>query len=549
MKALPLLLVSAALAVAAEPEPWPQANGPFGNFNPRQYGHALVDDLKDARVAWTSADAWLGFCKGSSSGYVRHLADSSTHPGTGSGLIVAEGKVFASSFRPRGAVWPEHHPGIGGSFKSGQWSAEQTAAIQRNSAYDADDLTVALDLQTGKTLWSAVEESRGVNRYSGKRLHFMATPAYHAGRVFSLGTMGVLFCYDAATGKKLWEDATGSLAREMPAVKEKLLRDRKEMAGGGGMGVSLVVADGVLVVPEFDLKGARDIGLRGVDVASGRTLWVLPAATCRYATPAVWTHQGRQFLLCATVGQPNKFDTGTLRLLDPKTGKVLWTVTGLAPTYYSLSPSATHVCVNVPSAVPNSKKSKTEEPWGLVAAFRLTHEKAERAWTMPDQPPFWFENHMDICAMRRVVVRDGRVYFFSQGHTLAPEQASFFFHILREDTGAVLYSSKEKDFAHASVANPGNSILGQFWLVEDRLLNMPDGAHSDRSTMQWVTTDPQEVRRLGTRWKPPHENTTAYEVFIELPYVDGRFLMRSGDGRVRCYDLRTTAAAVGNRKP
>jgi len=25
---------------------WPQSSGPFGNFNPRQYGCKLVDDLK-----------------------------------------------------------------------------------------------------------------------------------------------------------------------------------------------------------------------------------------------------------------------------------------------------------------------------------------------------------------------------------------------------------------------------------------------------------------------------------------------------------------------
>ena len=36
----------------------------------------------------------------------------------------------------------------------------------------------------------------------------------------------------------------------------------------------------------------------------------------------------------------------------------------------------------------------------------------------------------------------------------------------------------------------------------------------------------------------PHYNTTAYEVFMELPYVDGLFLMRNWEGQVVCYDLR-----------
>lgn len=153
---------------------------------------------------------------------------------------------------------------------------------------------------------------------------------------------------------------------------------------------------------------------------------------------------------------------------------------------------------------------------------------------MPDEPQFWFENHMDICAMRRVLLRDGRVYFFSQGHTIQPERSSFFFSILAEDNGQVLYTSKEGEFGHAA----GTGIIGQAWLVEDRMLNIRDAAHSDFSKLEMISIGPANVRRLCAPWKPPHFNTTGYEVFIELPYVDGRFLMRHREGHVVCYDLR-----------
>ena len=145
------LLVLACLSLlvpvfAADDAPaWPQANGPFGNFNPRQSGVKLVDDLAQAKQLWVSEFHDLGFAKGSSSGFVNHLADANTHPGTASGLIVAEGKVFASSFRPRGNAWPEHMP----HFKADKVralfeSAKKAEAIRRNSALDADDLTVAI---------------------------------------------------------------------------------------------------------------------------------------------------------------------------------------------------------------------------------------------------------------------------------------------------------------------------------------------------------------------------------------------------------------------
>jgi hypothetical protein len=58
-------------------------------------------------------------------------------------------------------------------------------------------------------------------------------------------------------------------------------------------------------------------------------------------------------------------------------------------------------------------------------------------------------------------------------------------------------------------------------------------APRDRTPSWWRSED-----RLGSHGKPPHSNTTAYEVFIELPYVEGLFLMRNWTGHVVCYDLR-----------
>ncbi len=528
-------ILNAATPIGDPTPAWPQANGPFGNFNPRAYRVPLGDDLADAKQVWISDTNDLGFCKGSVSGFIGHLAHADRHPGTGSGLIVAEGKVFASSVRPVGAVWPENHVTIGPAVASVKWSTEQVAAIKRNSAYDANDLTVAIDLKTGKTIWTAIEKGRGINRYSGKRGHFMVTPAYHAGKIFSLGSTGILYAYDAKTGQKLWEDDRGSLAQQMPAIKKSLMAERKAMAGGAAMAVSLVVADGILIVPQFDAEGHnRDVPLRGVSIDTGKSLWEVPSATSRYATPAVWSHAGRQYILCATIGTSGKHDAASLRLIDPRDGRVCWTVTGLSPTYYSLTASDQHVLVNVPSKVLNPKKIKDKQSWGLMAAYRLSPEKAEPAWTMPDKPQFWFENHMDICAMRRVLVRDGRVYFYSQGHTLHADKSSFHFSILNEATGEPLYVSREGEFGHGS----GGGIIGQAWLIEDRLFNIPDAAHSERSTMEWITTDPKQVRRLAPATKLPHINTTGYEVFIELPYVDGCFLMRDQSGHVLCYDLR-----------
>lgn len=185
--------------------PRTQVNGPFGNFNPRQYRVKLIDDMTSARRLWLSEDRDLGFCKGSSSGYIQHLMDGATHPGTGSGLIVADGKVFASSFRPNGAVWPEKHPSIGPAAVNEKFTAQQRGTLRRNNAYEADDFTIAVDFASGKTLWKTIERGQGINRYSGKHNHFMATPVYHDGKAFSLGTMGSLILLRRPD----WQEAVG----------------------------------------------------------------------------------------------------------------------------------------------------------------------------------------------------------------------------------------------------------------------------------------------------------------------------------------------------
>ena len=298
-------LFGGGFAGADESPAWPQINGPFGNFNPWQYGVELIDDLSQTRQRWVSEYRDLGFAKGSSSGYVRHLTEADTHPGAASGVIVADGKIFASSFRPAGDIWAEKLPHFSHEKNRAYLADGKVAAVlRRNAAILADDRTVAIDLNTGKTVWEAVEAGRGLNRYSGKRNHFGVTPAYHNGRVFTMGTMGILYCYDAATGRKLWEDSTGALVKLAEVEKQKLLRERNGFADGDGMSASLVVADGVLIVPQF--TGGTTIPLRGVDVDTGNTIWELADVTCKYATPAVWSHQGRQYILCADVGQHGK---------------------------------------------------------------------------------------------------------------------------------------------------------------------------------------------------------------------------------------------------
>jgi hypothetical protein len=188
------------------------------------------------------------------------------------------------------------------------------------------------------------------------------------------------------------------------------------------------------------------------------------------------------------------------------------------------------VFVNLPSQI----EERPGQPWARMAAYRLSPTGAVKAWDLPARPGFLFENHFDICAMRHVLARDGRVYFFGLGNAERSEMRGGTFSILDDATGKVLLSDSTLS---------GSPL---FYLVEDRLLYTPDSAHGNTRRIQWdlFTTDPQNFRRLGNPWKPPHDNTTAYRVFIELPYAVGHFFMRNWQGQVVCYDLRQPARAA-----
>ena len=192
---LSLILLAGLLAgtvTAGEPDlkpAWPQVSGPFGNFNPRQYGVKLVDDLKDAKAVWTSEDNDLGYGKTSSGGGAGVKSIWPGHPGSVNALIAAEGMVFASSFRPAGEVWAEEF----GKGVKDKLPLERQERLRSNTRIDADDFVIAIDQTTGKTVWKAIEEKKGFFRAMGKRGGWSVSPVYYNGKVFSMGTTGLLY--------------------------------------------------------------------------------------------------------------------------------------------------------------------------------------------------------------------------------------------------------------------------------------------------------------------------------------------------------------------
>lgn len=118
------------------------------------------------------------------------------------------------------------------------------------------------------------------------------------GRAYSLGSMGNLFCFDAATGKVIWsEDLNVKYKIRMPIW---------------GVAASPVIEGDLLIVPVWGRKDS----LVAFDAKSGEEKWRALRDRGNYSAPIVIDHAGRRVLVLWTgdrvVG------------VDPKTGVELW---------------------------------------------------------------------------------------------------------------------------------------------------------------------------------------------------------------------------------
>ncbi len=170
-------------------------------------------------------------------------------------------------------------------------------------AADRELATVAIDGESGKVLWKQKASADRIEEtHPTMGSPAAATPACDGERVFVFfGSCG-LICYDLE-GRKLWEHTLGSFRDEYGAGSSPMLVDDK-----------------VILCEDHDL----DSFLIALDARAGKVVWKTPRpnAVRSYATPMVWTTDGRKQLLVA----------GALELAgyDPANGEKLWWVNGLA---------------------------------------------------------------------------------------------------------------------------------------------------------------------------------------------------------------------------
>jgi outer membrane protein assembly factor BamB len=159
------------------------------------------------------------------------------------------------------------------------------------------EFVVAYDLRTGREMWTHsypafFQESMGGD---GPR----ATPAYHAGFVYSLGATGELRALKASNGAVQWS--------------KNILTENNASNIQWGMSSAPLIVDQMLIVQP---GGSSNNSIVAYDRLSGKLVWSALDDRQAYTSPMLVTLAGKRQILTVTA----KRVVG----LEPASGKLLW---------------------------------------------------------------------------------------------------------------------------------------------------------------------------------------------------------------------------------
>ncbi len=169
------------------------------------------------------------------------------------------------------------------------------AVTQEEAA--GQEWVVCSELATGKELWRTANPGTFYDSLGGAGPR--ATPTIVDGKVYTLGSTGILRCTDLADGKIIWT------------------RDLRVDAGvpvpQWGFASSPLVHGGKVIV---SAGGKNEQSLVAYNATDGSPAWGAGTGEINYSSPFLRTLAGREQILM--------FNTATLSSHDPITGALLW---------------------------------------------------------------------------------------------------------------------------------------------------------------------------------------------------------------------------------
>lgn len=176
--------------------------------------------------------------------------------------------------------WPKSGPRLVWTAKGlGHGYASVTLAnglIYTAGNLDEKTVVTALDLE-GKPRWQADNGPAWTRDYPGTR----GTPTLDGDRVYHESPLGELTCYDAQSGKKIWDL---NILREF-----------------GGQNITWALAESVLIDGDrlICCPGGDKASVAALDKKTGKTVWTAPSTGVKagYASPVLAEDQGLRMIL------------------------------------------------------------------------------------------------------------------------------------------------------------------------------------------------------------------------------------------------------------
>lgn len=137
---------------------------------------------------------------------------------------------------------------------------------------DKKQTLLCLNAKTGEPIWQTPFEEQYVERQGGDGTR--ATPTVDGQRVYVLGALGTVACFNAADGTDVWKQRFG------------------DVPTWGYSGSVLIEGDRAIVA-----VGSKSGGLRAFDKASGKELWTVGDDAASYASPYPFTMDGQRYVV------------------------------------------------------------------------------------------------------------------------------------------------------------------------------------------------------------------------------------------------------------
>ena len=469
---------------------WPWLYGPLNSNSSDLHNHKLVDNMAKAKLTWVSADTIPCGRGPDTRGNVKCLPNTPLMGGWGS-LVMANERIYMYYYVPSGTNYA--------------WGADKEVAKPgavkehyRVNLIDADDVLHCFDARTGRTLWQRTYPGQGLNWAGFNKAGPSPTPCIAVkspartgpNRMCALGSAGKVYCVDADTGATLWESSIGRRTRLMENHR-KYLRGAKAIYGSrDDFSSALVPAGGAVILCDHVSTKGGD-GHYRYEMSNGLLALDLQTGKRLWHRPercnrAIrWNHKDKEYVLAA--------GRSVVMCLEPMTGKILWEAPGSAGSAIALPVMGDHfVCGSE----------------GRLACYKITPEGATKLWSGQGAPP----------GVPPPLIHGGHVYTGSGG------------------VGCIELATGK------GVRGTGSGGWGLMVASGGRILLAQDQGHV-KGALTWIRAEPPKVATLGGTWSVPLAG--CYSAPLQPVMADGRLFVRFTD-RLVCYDLRE-ANAVATR--